>query len=57
MKKHVLPAIGDLRVDRIGREDVLRILTPIWTTKPEVARKQRNRYPGRAVLVPGARFH
>ena len=48
MKKHVLPAIGDLRVDRIGREDVLRILTPIWTTKPEVARKQRNRI--RAVL-------
>ena len=48
MEKHVLPAIGDLRVDRIGREDVLRILTPIWTTKPEVARKQRNRI--RAVL-------
>ncbi len=48
MKKHVLPVIGELRVDQIGREDVLRILTPIWTTKPEVARKQRNRI--RAVL-------
>ena len=48
MKKHVLPMIGELRVDQIGREDVLRILTPIWTTKPEVARKQRNRI--RAVL-------
>ena len=43
MKKHVLPVIGGLRVDQIGREDVLRILTPIWTTKPEIARKQRNR--------------
>ena len=43
MKKHVLPVIGNLRVDQIGREDVLRILTPIWTTKPEVARKLRNR--------------
>ena len=43
MNKHVLPMIGDLRVDEMGREDVLRILTPIWTTKPEVARKQRNR--------------
>ena len=43
MHKHVLPVIGELRVDRIGREDVLRILTPIWTTTPEVARKQRNR--------------
>ena len=38
MKKHVLPLIGKLRVDQIGREEVLRILTPIWTTKPEVAR-------------------
>ena len=48
MNKHVLPIIGELRVDRIGREDVLRILTPLWTSKPEVARKQRNRI--RAVL-------
>ena len=48
MKKHVLPLIGKVRVDQIGREDVLRILTPIWTSKPEVARKQRNRI--RAVL-------
>ena len=43
MEKHVLPKIGELRVDQIGRKDVLRVLTPIWTTKPEVARKQRNR--------------
>ena len=48
MKKHVLPLIGRLRVDQIGREEVLSILTPIWTTKPEIARKQRNRI--RAVL-------
>ena len=43
MARHVLPVIGELRVDQIKREDVLRILTPIWTGKPEVARKQRNR--------------
>ena len=43
MKKHVLPKLGALRVDRIRREDVLRVLTPIWTKTPEVARKQRNR--------------
>ena len=48
MAKHVLPVLGGLRVDRIRREDVLRILTPIWTKIPEVARKQRNRI--RAVL-------
>ena len=48
MNKHILPVIGELRIDQIGRAEVLRILTPIWTTKPEVARKQRNRI--RAVL-------
>ena len=49
MNKHVLPKLGALRVDSIRREDVLRVLTPIWTIKPEVARKQRNRI--RAVLA------
>ena len=49
MAKRVLPVIGDMRVDRIGREDVLRILTPIWTDKPEIARKLRSRI--RAVLA------
>jgi integrase len=29
------------RVDQIGREDVLRVLTPIWTSKPALARKLR----------------
>ena len=43
MEKRVFPQIGDLPVDRIGREDVLRILTPIWTEKPEIARKLRER--------------
>ena len=43
MEKHVLCRIGDVPVDRIGREDVLAVLTPIWTTKPEIARKLRQR--------------
>ena len=49
MAKRVLPVLGDMRVDAIGREDVLRILTPIWTGKPEIARKLRSRI--RAVLA------
>ena len=49
MAKRVLPVLGDVRVDAIGREDVLRILTPIWTGKPEIARKLRGRI--RAVLA------
>ena len=48
LEKYILPVLGELRVDRIRREDVLRVLTPIWTRIPEAARKQRNRI--RAVL-------
>ena len=33
--------LGTLRIDRIGREDVLQVLTPIWTSKPETARRIR----------------
>ena len=43
MAKYVHPVLGDRRVDQIGREDVLRVLTPIWTAKPEVGRKVRQR--------------
>ena len=49
MAKRVLPVLGDMPVDSIGREDVLRILTPIWTSRPEIARKLRSRI--RAVLA------
>ena len=49
MAKRVLPVLGDRRVDQIGREDVLRVLTPIWTARPEIARKLRSRI--RAVLA------
>ena len=49
LEKRALPAIGAMRVDQISREDVLRILTPIWTHHPEVARKTRQRI--RAVLA------
>ena len=41
LEKHAFPALGDMRVDRIGREDVLRVLTPLWTSRPEQARKLR----------------
>ena len=43
MGKYVHPVFGDRHVDRIGREDVLRVLTPIWTAKPEIGRKVRQR--------------
>ena len=34
-------ALMDRRVDQIGREDVLRVLVPLWTDKPALARKLR----------------
>lgn len=49
MKQHAVPVIGSLRIDSIGLEHVLKVLAPIWTTKPEIARKVRHRL--RKVLV------
>ena len=43
MERYALPVLGDMPVDRIGREHVLKVLTPIWTTKSEVARKLKQR--------------
>ena len=41
LKRHALKRLGDLPVDRIGRDDVLAVLTPIWSTKPETGRRVR----------------
>ena len=43
LERHAFSIIGDLPVNQIDREHVLRILTPLWTDRPEVARKLRGR--------------
>ena len=43
MEKRAFPVIGKMRVDRIRREDILRILKPVWSAHPDVARKLRQR--------------
>ncbi len=43
MEKYAFPVLWDIPVDQIGREEVLRILTPIWTSRPERARRLRQR--------------
>ena len=48
LERYAFPAVGSIRVDQIGREHLLRILTPVWTSKPETGRKVRQRI--RAVL-------
>ncbi|MCY4430790.1 MAG: tyrosine-type recombinase/integrase [Rhodospirillales bacterium] len=48
LERYAFPGFGTLRVDRIRRDDVVQVLTPIWTAKPETARRVRQRI--RAVL-------
>ena len=43
LERYAFPILGSVRVDQIGREPLLRVLTPIWTSKPETGRKVRQR--------------
>ena len=43
LERHAMPRLGNLPVDRIGREDVLAVLTPIWGTRIETARRVHQR--------------
>ena len=43
LERHAMPTLGNMPVERIGRAEVLRVLTPIWTTRPETARRVRQR--------------
>ncbi|MYE11896.1 MAG: tyrosine-type recombinase/integrase [Gammaproteobacteria bacterium] len=43
LERHAMPRLGKLPVNRITAEDVLRVLTPIWSERPEIARKVRQR--------------
>jgi integrase len=43
LETYAFPTIGDRPIDRIETADVLSILTPIWLTKAETARRVRQR--------------
>jgi integrase len=43
LEKYAYPVLGDLPVNQIGKDEVLRCLEPIWTTKPVTAARVRNR--------------
>lgn len=43
LKDYVFPQLGETRVDQIHTPDVLKALGPIWLTKPETARRVRQR--------------
>ena len=40
---HAFPKIGDIRVDAITASDMVDVLLPIWTSKPDMGRKVRQR--------------
>ncbi|MCQ4161275.1 integrase arm-type DNA-binding domain-containing protein [Roseomonas sp. GC11] len=39
LELHAFPLLGSRPVAEIGREDVLRVLEPLWTDKPSVGKK------------------
>ena len=43
LERHAFPILGEMPVDKIGREDVLRVLPPIWSVRMETARRVRQR--------------
>ena len=43
MERHAIPALGKMRVDDVAAKDIVAALAPIWSTKPDLARKQRQR--------------
>ena len=43
LEKHALPRLRDIQVDRIGREEVLEVVEPLWNTKHETARQARRK--------------
>jgi len=43
LKQHAFPELENLRVDTIGTANILKVLSAIWLTKPETARRVRQR--------------
>lgn len=43
LRTYVNPQIGTKPVDQIDTPDILKVLSPIWLTKPETARRVRQR--------------
>ena len=43
LNTYAYPVFGNTRIDRVTRADVLNALKPVWTSKPSIARKLRQR--------------
>ena len=43
LQTYAFPKIGQLKISDIATGDVMAVLTPFWTVKPETARRVRQR--------------
>ncbi|WP_428119798.1 tyrosine-type recombinase/integrase [Candidatus Poriferisodalis sp.] len=43
LERYAFDRVGNVPMQRIERSDVIAVLSPIWTTKPETARRVRQR--------------
>ena len=43
LERYAMPSLSNTPLDRIDRGGVLQVLTPIWTSRPETARRVRQR--------------
>ena len=43
LTEYTFPHFGTMPVDQVGTAEVLKVLSPIWLTKPETARRVRQR--------------
>ncbi len=43
LERHVFPSIGNRQLHEIDTPDILNVLSPIWLTRPETARRIRQR--------------
>ena len=43
LERHAMPTLGDLPVDRITQQDVLKVLKHIWTERHDTAKRVRQR--------------
>lgn len=43
LQQYVFPDLGNVPIAQVDTPDILRVLTPIWLSKPETARRVRQR--------------
>ena len=43
LTKYIFPVFGNTRIDQVDTPEVLKALSPVWLTKPETARRVRQR--------------